>query len=434
MKKNMKKRESYKKIVLKKRFLAAALIGMVAFSGTFQVSASTLNDAKNKKNEAQSGLDSVNNQINSIKNQQQSLQTEMNSLDAELSDLLVNIAILEDELTAKKDELEQVNADLVVAQDNEAKEYADMKLRIQYMYENSDDSLTNAMLQSDGIADFLNRVDYIESVYSYDRDLLTQYQNTVQEVTDLQLQVQSEEAELEEIQTEYAAQQDTLEATIATKQSQMSDFGSKLASAQTLAKQYADTISQQNAIIKSEQAKQAAAAAAAAATAKTQNGTGTAAGTGTTAAGATGGTTADTGSSSAGTAAGGSTGGQNPSYSSGVSGGSVVSFALQFVGNPYVSGGTSLTNGCDCSGFTQSVYANFGISIPRSSSAQASCGSEVSYDNIQPGDLIYYTGHVAIYIGGGQIVNASSSAPYPIGGIKTNSATYRSIITIRRVL
>jgi cell wall-associated NlpC family hydrolase len=108
----------------------------------------------------------------------------------------------------------------------------------------------------------------------------------------------------------------------------------------------------------------------------------------------------------------------------------VVDYALQFVGNPYVWGGTSLTNGADCSGFVQSVFKHFGISLPRTSYEQRSSGKEVSYSNAQPGDLICYSGHVAIYIGGGRIVGAQSSAI----GIATQTATYRTILSVRRVL
>lgn len=111
-------------------------------------------------------------------------------------------------------------------------------------------------------------------------------------------------------------------------------------------------------------------------------------------------------------------------------GASVVEFALQFIGNPYVWGGTDLVNGADCSGFVQSVYATFGISLPRTSSSQRSAGVEVSYDEIQLGDIICYDGHVGIYIGNDQIVNAIGSAY----GIGISSATYKSIITIRRVI
>ena len=109
----------------------------------------------------------------------------------------------------------------------------------------------------------------------------------------------------------------------------------------------------------------------------------------------------------------------------------VVDYATQFVGNPYVWGGTSLTNGADCSGFVQSVYANFGVSLPRTSYEQQNAGTEVSYADAQPGDLICYGGHVAIYMGNGQIVHASNSQD----GIKiSNDATYRTIVSVRRLV
>ena len=109
----------------------------------------------------------------------------------------------------------------------------------------------------------------------------------------------------------------------------------------------------------------------------------------------------------------------------------VANYALQFVGNPYVYGGTSLTNGADCSGFTQSVYKHFGYSIPRTSSAQRSAGRAVSWADRQVGDLICYSGHVAIYIGNNKIVHASNSKD----GIKiTYPANYTTVLSVRRIV
>ena len=108
----------------------------------------------------------------------------------------------------------------------------------------------------------------------------------------------------------------------------------------------------------------------------------------------------------------------------------VAEYALQFVGNPYVYGGTSLTNGADCSGFVMSVYANFGVSLPHSSASDRSQGYGVdSLENAQPGDLICYSGHVALYIGNGQIVHASNKRT----GIIVSNANYRKILAIRRI-
>ena len=111
----------------------------------------------------------------------------------------------------------------------------------------------------------------------------------------------------------------------------------------------------------------------------------------------------------------------------GSTGADVVKFAKQFVGNPYVYGGTSLTNGADCSGFVMSVYSNFGVSLPHSSAADRNVGAAVNgIENAQPGDIICYSGHVGIYAGDGQIVHASTSKT----GIIVSSATYRSILSI----
>lgn len=113
----------------------------------------------------------------------------------------------------------------------------------------------------------------------------------------------------------------------------------------------------------------------------------------------------------------------------------LVQYATQFVGNPYVWGGTSLTRGADCSGFVLSVYANYGVSLPHSSGAQSNCGTKISASEAKPGDLFFYgngsrINHVAIYIGNGRVVHASS----PKSGIKISSAYYRTPVKVVRII
>lgn len=127
------------------------------------------------------------------------------------------------------------------------------------------------------------------------------------------------------------------------------------------------------------------------------------------------------------------------SSGSSATGSRIASYAQQFVGNPYRYGGNSLTSGIDCSGFTQQVMAKFGYSISRTSSSQSGDGRAVSTSNLRAGDLVFYGNggsidHVALYIGGGQVVHASNSAPYPRGGIKISNVNYRTPICARRVI
>lgn len=126
--------------------------------------------------------------------------------------------------------------------------------------------------------------------------------------------------------------------------------------------------------------------------------------------------------SSSGSSFSGSSSSSSSTSSSGGSGSSIAAYASQFVGNPYVYGGSSLTRGADCSGFTMSVFSHFGYSLPHNAAAQAGCGTQVSMSDLQPGDLIFYHGygHVAIYIGGGSVVHASN----PSSGIKISAYNY----------
>lgn len=387
-----------KKTFFYKRLLSALLVLCMLFGGMTNAYASKIDeaqdkieDAKDKKKEAQEKLDKVNKEIEEINAAQEALQAEMDAYDAELMALLTDLSILEEDIAFKWMEIEQAKADLAAAEEREKTQYEAMKLRIQYMYENSGSSIWTSLADATGMSEILNRMEYVNSVYDYDRNQLTEYQNTVLEVRTLGEKLDLERIEMEELQANMNEQQDALEVLIAESNARMDGFNSKLANASELAKKYAKTIKQQNKIISDEEAFIKAERK------KEEQGI---------------------------------TGGANPSYNTNVSASDVINYACQFVGNPYVYGGTSLTNGCDCSYFVKACFGHFGISLPRTSYLQRSVGEAVSYSNAKAGDIICYAGHVAIYMGDGKIVHAANSRQ----GICYGKATYRTIITVRRVL
>lgn len=413
-----------------KRLAAGLLVIALGFSQFSVALADKKSDAQEKKKEAEENLDKKNKEIEEIEKQQQQIQSEIDQLDAELVQVMIDLSTLEEELAVKEDELAETRANLEQAKIDEENQYQAMKKRIQFMYENGDSTLLSSILESDNISDLINRVEYFNEIYNYDRDLLTAYQETKEQVAALEQQQQDEVTALEETRVAYEAKAVDYQNMIASKEESMDGFDSLLKQAQQLASEYQNTISAQNTIIANEEAREAQeraaqeAAAAAAAAANQNNNTG--GGSSSNGGGSTGGGSSSNGGSSTG-------GGQslNPGYSTNVSGSDVVAYAMTFVGNPYVWGGKDPNTGADCSGFTSYVYAHFGINIPSYSYSQRSVGKEVSYENAQPGDLICYAGHVAIYMGNGKIVHAKGTA---YGIVGNDNATYRPIITVRRVL
>ena len=377
-------------------------------------------DAEKKKSQAEQDLKDKKNEINGLKDQQQITADDIKNKSAKLDEMLAAQKKLQTDITSKQAEIEQNQKDLAAAQEKQQEQYDAMKKRIQFMYENSaEDNIWTAIIESNGITDMLNRIEYVSDVYDSDRALMDSYQAAVEQVKEIGTKLDNDMNELTAMQDDYEKQQADVEAAIVALENQKEQYASQIAQAQQQAENYQNIITAQGKIIQEQEAAAAAAAAqAAAARANSSSSSSSYDGGG-----------AGKGGSIAGDYAAG--GGKNPGASTGVSGSSVVSYAMQFVGNPYVWGGNSLTNGVDCSGFVHEVYAHFGISTPRYSQAFKSVGQAVSFDNIQPGDVVVYPGHVAIYAGGGVIVEAQSTK----AGITANrSVQCHTILAIRRLV
>lgn len=378
-------------------------------------------DAEKKKSQAEQNLKDKKNEINGLKDQQQTTADDIKNKSAKLDEILAAQKKLQTDITSKQAEIEQNQKDLAAAQEKQQEQYDAMKKRIQFMYENSaEDNIWTAIIESNGITDMLNRIEYVSDVYDSDRALMDSYQAAVEQVKEIGTKLDKDMNELTAMQDDYEKQQADVEAAIVALENQKEQYASQIAQAQQQADNYQNIITAQGKIIQEQEAAAAAAAAAQAAAARANSSSSSSS--------YDGGGAGKGGSIASDYASGG---GKNPSASTGVSGSSVVSYAMQFVGNPYVWGGNSLTNGVDCSGFVHEVYAHFGISTPRYSQAFKSVGQAVSFDNIQPGDVVVYPGHVAIYAGGGVIVEAQSTK----AGITANrSVQCHTILAIRRLV
>ena len=372
-------------------------------------------DAEKKKSQAEQNLKDKKNEINGLKDQQQTTADDIKNKSAKLDEILAAQKKLQTDITSKQAEIEQNQKDLAAAQEKQQEQYDAMKKRIQFMYENSaEDNIWTAIIESNGITDMLNRIEYVSDVYDSDRALMDSYQAAVEQVKEIGTKLDNDMNELTAMQDDYEKQQADVEAAIVALENQKEQYASQIAQAQQQAENYQNIITAQGKIIQEQEAAAAAAAARANSSPSSSSYDGGGAGKG--------------GSIAGDYAAGG---GKNPGASTGVSGSSVVSYAMQFVGNPYVWAGNSLTNGVDCSGFVHEVYAHFGISTPRYSQAFKSVGQAVSFDNIQPGDVVVYPGHVAIYAGGGVIVEAQSTK----AGITANrNVQCHTILAIRRLV
>lgn len=383
-----------------KRICCVVMAALMMISG-MTVYATKASEIQSQKTQNEKALKDVQSKISNLESQRSSLSSEVNSLNDSLTDTLLNIEVLESDLADKEVEIEQAQEDYEAAKATEDKQYASMKTRIQYLYESGETSYVELLLTSEDVGDLINKVDYAEELQESDRRLLDQYKAAKEAVVELQQQLAEEKEELQEMEAQLEEEKANLESVIAQKKNEIADFDSQLSTAKAKASEYQKKIKEQNAQIKKLQQQEAAASASSkGSNSGSSSSSGSSKPTGTTA-----------------TVSGGSG-----------TGAAIASYGLQFVGYPYVSGGNSLTNGTDCSGFVNLIHAHFGISTPRQSGALAGAGRAVSDADKLPGDVVCYYGHVGIYIGNNQIVHASTAKT----GIKVSNMYYRSISCIRR--
>ena len=427
------------------RIFCVMMVFLLFMLTTEPVLATTISGLQEDIKRNQSQLNNVNQQIAGYQDAQEGVEEEISDLDAEMVALLTDINLIQEAIAEKEEDIAntQVAYDEAVAEKDE--QYESMKVRIKFMYEKGDQSYLQLFLGAQSMSDMMNKAHYIEQLYEYDRTLLEQYEATVQQVAQLQDRLEEEKSELVTSKTELEEQQDYVNEVLEQKRQEYENYNAVLAKAKREAAAYTAKIKQETAQIrkleeeerkrreeeerkrkeeeerrrKQEEERRKAEQEA---NGEQQDDPGTTDDEDTS-------ETEDKTEKSDDSKKPDDTSGK-PASSGSSKGQEIAKYACKYVGYPYVAGGTSLTNGADCSGFVLAVYKNFGYSLPRSSYAQSGAGRGVSYSEAQPGDIIYYGGHVGIYIGNGQIVHASTER----SGIKITSATYRNIITVRRIV
>ena len=314
--------------------------------------------------------------------------------------------VLEENIAQKELDIADAQAEYDAAVETQRMQEEAMAAQVQLMYYKGNDSILGLLFENFSFGKLLNRAEYAEAVMEYNNQMLEDYIATKELVLELWNNLETEKAELEVDKADLEEQKAYCDDLLAELKSKSDNYEALYAKAQAEAAAVKKEIQKEQKELKKLQQDLANAQAAEAARNNAANQT-----------------YKETDYTSIIDNASGSDLGKK-----------VAKYACQYIGNPYVYGGTSLTKGADCSGFTYRVYKDFGYNLDRTSYAQRSNGTEVAYSDAQPGDIICYSGHVGIYIGGGYIVHASSSKPYPRGGIKVNKATYRTILSVRRII
>ena len=445
--------------LLKAKIFAATLTASLLLGQAVPAGAVTINELEQQRNTTSANLMAVEKEINTLEDKKEAILGEIDTLDANLVTTITAIDTLDGQIDQKEKEINETTRDLAAAEEKESTSYNAMKKRIQYIYETGGNAGWAMLLFSgDNITRLLNKSEFTQNMYKYDRECLEEYASIVEDVKNLKEQELTEKAEFETIKSEQENEKSHLEDLLKEAKETSSDYDAKIAKAYETAANYKTVLANQNQAIAvmvemQRQAEAAAAAAAAEEAARQEAAAAYAAeqeqnnayyddGSEEANYGGneeyyednSGYTESYDNDSSGNASSGGSSSGSSSARSSSSSGSgngqAIVDYAMQYVGNPYVYGGNSLTNGVDCSGFVNQVYGAMGYNVARSSSELRNEGTEVSYADAQPGDIICYSGHVGIYMGDGQIVHASDPTRGIISG---TDASYHEILSVRRV-
>lgn len=426
---------------MKKRVVCFMLSIVLLFSqSTVVMATQSKAEIQRKKAEAEEDLREAQSRIDNLSEQQAVIDAQIDDTNAELVDMMIRIQIAEQDIAATQNSITETQGqidvttqELAIAESNRQQQYDSMKTRIRYIYENGGDSAWfKIILQVKDITSMLNRAEYAQSMHEYDRNMLAEFAAVVQQVADLKAALESQKAELESqkafLEEQKAAlkdQESQLQTRLAQMQATSSDYEAQIAQVRSQASSISNLIAEQQAELerieaaeeaaRQEAARQEAARREAARQeAERQE--------------------AANRRPSSGSSSSGSGSSTVPSYNGNKSGESIVAYADQFVGNPYVWGGNSLTNGIDCSHFVYQVLKNCGVYDGGyvTSAGWRYKGSPVSsLSEAQAGDVICYSGHVAIYDGYGGIVEAKGSK---WGITHDRSAAYGKILAIRRFI
>ena len=311
--------------------------------------------------------------VDDLKKDKEAAESQVNSLRQELTDLLTKISQLEGDLISKGQEITKAEEDLSPAEEKEKKQYEDMKLRIKFMYEEGDTSFLETLISAESFTDLVNKAEYVQNVHSYDRKMLEEYIATKQEIADLKSDLEKDMSNLESMQVEFENDKKNLDATLESKKSEISDLDSQIQAAVEKAAE-----EQRRREEEQQQANN-----------NTNN---------------------NTNNNLPPVNGGGNGGGSNPTYpgqGNTAVAQKIVSAAYSQLGVPYKWGGSTPFVGLDCSGLVQYCHAVAGISLPHYSESQYAGGKKVS--NPEPGDICWKPGHVAIYIGGGMMIEAQQT-------------------------